>query len=57
MKRRSFVKSSLLTGSLSGLSTLTSLGSENSEDRKKSAREFYELQVYSLKSENTTKAY
>ena len=45
MKRRSFLKASLLTGSLSDLA------SENSEGQKKSSPEFYELRTYSLKND------
>ena len=55
MKRRSFVKASLLTGSLSGLAPLVSSAGENREDQKKSNPEFYELRVYSLKNETQQK--
>jgi hypothetical protein len=55
MKRRTFVKASLLTGSLSGLSPLASLASETLEQQKKSNLEFYELRIYSLRNENQQK--
>ncbi|HKH63597.1 MAG TPA: NIPSNAP family protein [Flavitalea sp.] len=51
MKRRSFVKASLLTGSLSGLAPIAGLASGNSQGQKKSSSEFYELRTYSLKNE------
>ena len=54
MKRRLFVKASLLTSSLSSLEPIMSLGSQDSEEQKKS-REFYELRVYSLKNETQQK--
>ncbi|MGZ5134728.1 MAG: NIPSNAP family protein [Flavitalea sp.] len=55
MKRRLFVKASLLTSSLSSLEPIMSLGSQDSEEQKKSDREFYELRVYSLKNETQQK--
>lgn len=51
MKRRSFVKASLLTGSLGSIAPMVSLASENSEEQNKSTPEFYELRTYTLKSE------
>ncbi len=51
MKRRSFVKASLLTGYVGSLAPLAGLASQNAEAAKKEGREFYELRVYSLKNE------
>jgi hypothetical protein len=51
MKRRLFVKSSLLTGSLSSLLPMVNFASENSGEQQNAAREFYELRVYTLKNE------
>lgn len=51
MKRRSFVKTSLLTGYVSSLAPLAGLTSQNAEAVKKGGREFYELRVYTLKNE------
>lgn len=51
MKRRSFVKATLLTGSLSSLVTSKSVASENAADTKRPQQEFYELSVYTLKNE------
>jgi hypothetical protein len=48
MKRRSFVKNSLLTGTLAGITPLLSNASVNNTE-KKTGREFYELRVYTLK--------
>ena len=55
MKRRSFVKASLLTGSFGGLAPLVGVASENSVEQKKSNPEFYELRTYSLKNETQQK--
>jgi hypothetical protein len=55
MKRRSFVKASLLTGSFSSVVPLASLASVDSDLQKKSNLEFYELRTYSLKNENQQK--
>jgi hypothetical protein len=55
MKRRLFVKASLLTSSLSSLAPLGSLGSAKSDVQNKSEQEFYELRVYSLKNEKQQK--
>ncbi len=49
MKRRLFVKASILTGSLSSLSSHTMASAEGSY-RKKTTPEFYELRVYTLKN-------
>jgi hypothetical protein len=49
MKRRSFVKASMLTGSLTGLSSLLAKASEK-EFFAKTSPEFYELRVYTLKN-------
>ena len=48
MKRRSFVKASLLTGSLSSILTLDS-SAKNGKMKKENSREFYELREYILK--------
>lgn len=50
MKRRSFVKASLLTGSITRLAPMAGLASSGSEQQK-STQEFYELRIYSLKNE------
>lgn len=50
MKRRSFVKSSLVTGSVAaGLTLMVSKAQKNNME-KKSGAEFYELRVYTLKN-------
>lgn len=51
MKRRSFVKASILSGSMTGLAPMMSLASERSEEHTNSNPEFYELRMYSLKNE------
>jgi hypothetical protein len=53
MKRRSFVKASLLTGAAGALIPKISMAAEN---HAKSGQEFYELRVYSLKSEQQQKS-
>ena len=50
MKRRSFVKASLLTGSLGSVLPLAAFTSENVA-KKKSSAEFYELRTYTLKDD------
>ena len=50
MKRRLFVKASLLTGSLAGTASLLSKASGNSAKPKKASPEFYELRMYTLKN-------
>ena len=55
MKRRSFVKASLLTGSLSGLGPMVSFDSKESGLQKKSSQEFYELRIYTLKNDTQQK--
>ncbi len=50
MKRRSFVKSSLLTSALGGLAPLHSWAKGTDAEAKKSRQEFYELRVYTLKT-------
>lgn len=55
MKRRSFLKTSLLTGSFGSLLPITSLASRDSNMIKKSNQEFYELRVYTLKNETQQK--
>jgi len=54
MKRRSFVKTSFLTGSLGALAPVAGFALNESADLKK-AQEFYELRVYTLKSETQQK--
>lgn len=49
MKRRSFVKTSMLTGSLTGMSSLAALATENNAGSKDTA-ELYELRTYTLKN-------
>lgn len=48
MKRRSFVKASLLTGSIGGIVPQIAMASSHT-NQKKNDREFYELRVYHLK--------
>lgn len=56
MKRRLFVKASLVTGSLAaGIAPLVSKGSEKEDMEKKSGEEFYELRVYTLKNASQQK--
>ncbi len=55
MKRRSFVKASILTGSLGSILSMADLQSENLGEQKKSTPEFYELRVYTLKNETQQK--
>jgi len=50
MKRRSFVKASLLTGSLSSLGSAAVKASQNATTDKIPQQEFYELRVYTLKN-------
>ena len=50
MKRRNFVKTSLLTGSAAGLIPLESTARRNHSPLQSPTREFYELRVYSLKN-------
>ncbi len=52
MKRRSFVKTSLLAGTLP---TIIQSASAKGNNIKKSAREYYELRVYSLQNETQQK--
>src|SRR3954469_18617345 len=49
MKRRSFVKASMLTGSLSALSSMSTKAAETGYFKGPTA-EFYELRVYTLKN-------
>lgn len=49
MKRRSFVKSSIITGVLSSWLPGTAMAGENTGNAKRSNQEFYELRVYTLK--------
>jgi len=51
MKRRSFVKASLLTGATAGLSAQITMASSS----KKSASQLYELRVYTLKDDTQQK--
>lgn len=55
MKRRSFVKASLLTGSLSGISNMAGFASDHSATQKKGKEEFYELRTYLLKNQEQQK--
>lgn len=54
MKRRSFVKASMLTGSLTGLSSMIAKASEN-DFSVKTSPQFYELRVYTLKDSTQQK--
>lgn len=55
MKRRLFVKTSLLTGSLSSLIPLASPAAPFSGKQLQANQEFYELRVYTLKNETQQK--
>jgi len=55
MKRRSFLKNSLITSSVGSLIPLAGIGVINPEANKKSGQEFYELRVYTLKNETRQK--
>ncbi len=56
MKRRSFVKASLLTGSFAaGIAPVVAEASKNSYMKKKLDNEFYELRVYTLKDDSQQK--
>jgi len=51
MKRRSFVKASLITGSLaSGIAPILGMANKNNKMEKISGTEYYELRVYTLKT-------
>ncbi|MFL5786967.1 MAG: NIPSNAP family protein [Flavisolibacter sp.] len=50
MKRRSFVKASLLTTAFGGMIPMVGKSSKNSEDKKTSS-EFYELRAYTLNNQ------
>ena len=55
MKRRNFVKASLLTGTLTSILPQISLGATDISVQKKVSQEFYELRVYTLKNETQQK--
>jgi hypothetical protein len=55
MKRRNFVKASLLTGTLTGILPQLGLAATDSSVQKKASPEFYELRVYTLKNETQQK--
>lgn len=55
MKRRSFVKASILTGSLTGLTSMISQAAEKDLFMKKATSELYELRVYTLKNSTQQK--
>lgn len=55
MKRRSFVKASMLTGSLTGLSSMMTSAASNNTHLKSTTPELYELRVYTLKNETQQK--
>ncbi len=55
MKRRLFVKASVLTGSLSSLISMESLASKNPDGQQTSNQEFYELRVYTVRNETQQK--
>ncbi len=50
MKRRSFVKAGLLTGSLSTLAAAATTAAQTAATEKTPQQEFYELRVYTLKN-------
>ncbi len=50
MKRRNFVKASLLTGSVAGIIPQAGLAAANQDVYQSPAQEFYELRVYTLKN-------
>lgn len=50
MKRRNFVKASLLTGSVAGFVPQATMASVNKETQQSANQEFYELRVYTLKN-------
>jgi hypothetical protein len=54
MKRRSFVKTSLMAGSFAGIVPVAAIA-ENANMEKKAKQEFYELRVYSLKNDTQQK--
>src|SRR5438045_6263941 len=51
MKRRSFLRSSLVTASLGGLVPMKIYASSIQTQRKKAKQQFYELRVYTLKDQ------
>ena len=56
MKRRSFVKTSLVTGCLAaGIAPIVAKASKNNYREKKAGNEFYELRVYTLKNPSQQK--
>ena len=55
MQRRSFLKASLITGSLSSIIPTAGSASEDPDGQKRSNPEFYELRVYTLKNETQQK--
>lgn len=55
MKRRNFVKASLLTSAVAGLLPEVSLAGPDQTAPKKAAQEFYELRVYTVKNETQQK--
>lgn len=55
MKRRAFVRASLLTGTFAGMIPLLDKANETSNRQKKQKEEFYELSVYSLKNDTQQK--
>ena len=55
MKRRNFLRASLLSTSLASLLPFTSRAAAGSEDQKKSSQEFYELREYTFKNRDQQK--
>jgi len=55
MKRRNFVKASLLTGTLTGILPQLSMAATDSTSQNKVNPEFYELRVYTFKNETQQK--
>src|SRR5688500_1718345 len=50
MKKRNFVKTSLLSGSIAGSMTQATMASANKETQQSADQEFYELRIYTLKN-------
>ncbi len=56
MKRRSFVKASMVTASFAaGIAPIVAKAYKNKDMEKKSGNEFYELKVYTLKNSSQQK--
>lgn len=51
MKRRSFIKSTVVSGSVASVAPLGVFAAGNINEQKKASQEFYELRVYTLKNQ------